>query len=773
MKNVSQSFLADLLNQATGFHRAGNLEGALQTYNRVVAVTPDHAGILCRRGHILAILGRSKRAIADFDRAIAVQPADAEAHAYRGVMMVQLDRLEEGLKSFDRAVALDPHNVHALASRGGVLVKLGRPQDALASLDLAVELQPGLIDAHFNRGVALTDLEQAYAARAAYERTVELAPDHVAALVNLGDIQLRLGAPAAAARAYGRAFALEPDQTELRLRQGVALSKIQRFDEAIACYQHVIAVKPDNAVAYNNTALALVELGRVQEALSNYDKAIVLAPEYAAAYFNRATAHTVVGDLQQAVADLEKALELDPEMPDVHGMRLFWAMCLCRWDGFDEQVADLARSTEAGERVTQPFRFLAVVDDGALQRTCAESYVRTNYSRAATASTLGPHPHGDKIRIGYFSADFHAHATMHLIAETLEAHDRRRFETTGFSFGHGAVIDPGDPWLRRAERAFDRFLDVRLRSDQEIAETARRLQIDIAVDLKGYTQASRPGVFIDRAAPVQVAFLGYPGAMGAPWVDYMVADDVLVPAGSRDFYSEKLIFLPGSYQPNCRTREVNSQPISRRDVGLPDAGFVYCCFNQSYKITPQVFARWMAILKRVEGAVLWLFSTHDEAVDTLKRQAQAHGVSMERLVFAARQPIEDHLNRLPLADLFLDTLPYNAHTTASDALRSGVPVLTCAGQSFASRVAASLLHAAGLPELVVGDLDVYEDLAVELAMQPERVAALRRRLELEVRTGPLFDGAAFARKLEAAYTVIHERCQSGLQPEDIRVPAGA
>jgi predicted O-linked N-acetylglucosamine transferase (SPINDLY family) len=367
--------------------------------------------------------------------------------------------------------------------------------------------------------------------------------------------------------------------------------------------------------------------------------------------------------------------------------------------------------------------------------------------------------------VGYFSADFSNHATLHLLAGLFEHHDRVKFEVTAFSFGP----ESQDPMRRRLEAACE-FIDVRERPDREVALLARERQIDIAVDLKGFTQDCRPGIFALRAAPVQVSYLGYPGTLGAPYMDYLIADRVLIPPESAQFYSEKIVYLPDSYQVNDAARVIAERVFSRAELGLPAAGFVYCCFNNNYKITPATFDGWMRILRQVPGSVLWLLEDNAGAAGNLRAAAEARGVSAARLVFAPRLPVADHLARQRAGDLFLDTLPCNAHTTASDALWAGLPLLTCLGESFAGRVAGSLLAAVGLSELITGSQAEYEALAVGLARDPGRLAGIRTRLAAQRLTAPLFNTELTTRRLEAAYEALVERHRAGLVPGHMSPP---
>jgi len=410
---------------------------------------------------------------------------------------------------------------------------------------------------------------------------------------------------------------------------------------------------------------------------------------------------------------------------------------------------------------------LSLLDDPALQKLAAQIYSDAKFPRSPT---LGPIPRrgaSDKIRIGYYSADFHRHATSHLMAELLEAHNAARFELYGFSFGP----DQQDDMRQRISATFDKFVDVRGMSDRHVARLSRECGIDIAVDLKGYTQDARTGMFAEGCAPIQVQYLGYPGTMGADYMDYVVADRTVIPPDSQSDYMEKIVWLPHSYQANDSKRKISSRVFTRQEVGLPASGFVFCCLNNNYKILPETFDSWMRILVGVNGSVLWLLENNPLAAANLRKEAAARGMDAGRLIFAGRLPMDEHLARQRLADLFLDTLPCNAHTTASDALWAGLPVLTCMGKSFASRVAASLLNAVGLPGLITSSRKDYEALAIDLASHPAKLAGFRKALEDNRTAAPLFDGKLTARHLEAGYEAIYARYQSGLPPDNIEIPS--
>ena len=440
-------------------------------------------------------------------------------------------------------------------------------------------------------------------------------------------------------------------------------------------------------------------------------------------------------------------------------------MALCIWDDLPSRLNELTEKINNSEKVLNPFPLLALIDDPEIQRKTAEIFTNEKHPQSNTLPKISPYPKHKKIRIGYFSPDFRNHAVAHLISELFEMHDRNQFEIYAFYFGP----DTNDEMNLRIKVGVDHFHDVRTMSDIDVVMLARSVELDIAVDLVGFTQNCRPNMFAEGSAPVQVSFLGYPGTMGVDYMDYLIADRTLIPEEKQHHYSEKIVYMPNSYQVNVSKRSVSETSLLRHELGLPNTGFVFCCFNNSFKITPSTFTGWMRILKAVKGSVLWLFENNNNATKNLKKEAMKFGINEDRLVFATYMPPEKHLNRIKQVDLFIDSLPYNAHTTSSDALRMGVPVITCIGSSFASRVAASLLNAVNLPELITSTQEQYESLAIELATNPEKLKIIKDKLVDNLPTAPLYDTPLFTRHLESAYLTMYDRYQQGLDPDHIYV----
>lgn len=548
--------------------------------------------------------------------------------------------------------------------------------------------------------------------------------------------------------------------------QGAALIETREFDAALARLDEAIALEPGLADAHCNRGLVLAEMKKFDAALGSLDQAVALDADFAVAHANRGAVLQELGRWAEAAASYERAVALAPERGFLLGHIAHARMQLCDWDGLEACAARVTQRLQRGEPACAPFPALALIGSASLQRRAAEIWVRMKYPPDASLGAIGPRARGGKIRIGYFSADFREHAVSFLTADLFETHDRSSFEVWGFSFG----VNTQDAMRRRLELGFDRFIDVRQQSDRSIALLARSMQLDIGVDLGGFTKDARPGIFALRAAPLQVSYLGFLGTMGAPYMDYLIADAAILPPGQRVNYAEQVLCLP-TYQVNDAKRRIADKSFTREELGLPAAGFVFCCFNASYKITRATFAGWMRILLRAPGSVLLLLAANDTVKGNLSREAERGGVNPDRLVFADRLPMPEYLARYRAADLFLDTLPYNAGTTASDALWAGVPVLTCAGETFAGRVAASLLTAVGMPELVAATQEEYEDLAVALAAQPERLAEFKQRLSGARSTAPLFNTPLFTRTLEAGYAAIYDRYQAGLAPQHVALQA--
>ncbi len=766
---LKPDFAEAYCNRGVALQEMNQLDDAVASYDQTIALKPDYAEAYCNRGNALQELRQLADAVTSYDRAIALKHDYAEAYYNRGNALKELKQLHDAVASYDHAITLKPDFALAYNNRGNVLKELKQLDDAVASYDQTIALKPDFAEAYNNRGNTLLELRQLDDAVTSYDRAIALKPDYAEAYSNRGNALRQLKQPDNAVASYDQATALKPDYAEAYYNRGNALQELRQLDDAVASYDRAIALKPDYADACYNRGNALQELRRLNDALASYDQAITLKPDYGEAYCNRGNTLRELRELNDAVASYKEALALKPDGLFWLGMYLHTMMQICEWSALDFHVSQLTEKIEHHEKVSSPFPILAIADSLSLQKDAARIYVQEQYPATHEFSAIPMPPRHDKIRIGYYSADFHDHATMDLMAGLFETHDRSKFELIAFSFGPAK----NDGMRTRVTSAFDRFIDVRTQSDRGVTLLSRELEIDIAVDLKGFTQDSRPGIFALRTAPIQINYLGYPGSMGAEYIDYLIADGTLIPESSRPYYSEKIVYLPDCYQVNDTQRSIADKVFTRKELGLPETGFVFCCFNNNYKITPATFDGWMRILKQTEGSVLWLLEDNVTAASNLRKEATERGVEADRLLFAKRMPLPEHLARHLHADLFLDTLPCNAHTTASDALWAGLPVLTCMGESFASRVAASLLNAIHLPELITSTQDEYEALAIELAISPEKSRLIREKLERNRLTTPLFNTQLFTQHIEEAYRMMYERYQADLPPDHLFIKASS
>lgn len=568
----------------------------------------------------------------------------------------------------------------------------------------------------------------------------------------------------AAEKLYQAILQKVPNQADCLHLLGVIQYQYRRMEPALALMSQALKANPRLAPAHNNMGLVLQRLMRFDEAIHSYSQAIALNPDFVDALYNRGNVYKDYQRFNEAAQDYQKILTLNPQTEYCLGTLLYTRSSMCDWQTGD-QIQQLKTLVQAGARVTLPFPMLTLVDDPALLLRSAQIYAADKYPPQPPLWRGEKYTH-DRIRIAYLSADFHDHATAYLMAELFELHDSNRFDVHVFSFG----VDKRGSLRQRLEQA-TQFHEVASVSDSEIADLLRKHEMDIVIDLKGFTQNSRTTIFSYRAAPIQVNYLGFPGSMGAGYIDYIIADSHIIPPEDDRYYQEKVVRMPDSYQVNDSKRFIAERTPTRAELQLPENAFVFCSFNNHYKITPNVFAVWMRLLKQVPNSVLWLLGSNPEAQANLRLAAQQHGIQPDRLVFAARMTLPEHLARHRQADLFLDNVPVNAHTGSSDALWAGLPVLTVHGKAFAGRVAGSLLKAIGLPELIAKDLAEYEQMALQLATDRAKLKQLRDRLAANKTQAPLFDTVRFCKHLETAYEQMYERQQNGLAPESMTIKA--
>jgi predicted O-linked N-acetylglucosamine transferase (SPINDLY family) len=756
---------AALFQQAARLLKRGDMSGAEAAFGRVLTQEPDHLDALVGRAHALQAMRRAAEALTSLERALTLEPSNPAILGNHARVLAMLGRPAEALASLERALAGAADNFWLVNNRANVLLLLGRHAEALEAYDAALRLNPQSADVLYNRARLLLELQRPEEALESLARVLTLSPDFADAHGKRAVALFALKRYEEALTSFDRAARLKPDDAVALNQRGAVLLGLQRNREALADFERAVQLEPQYAEALANRGSALQRLRYFERAIRDFERSLALNPRLMEARYNRANLLIEQQRFEEAARAFDELLEARPDYPYAAGYAFHARLHGCDWSGYEARRRALAEGVAAGTQVDVPFQFLAVSAAPAEQLRCARAFVAgfpAAIERLPPPRARAPH---DRIRLAYLSADFGEHATANLIAGLFEAHDRTRFELTALSFG----VHPESAMKARLRGAFERFLDVRTESDRAIAARLQDLEIDIAVDLKGITSESRLGVLAYHAAPIQVSYLGYPGTVGAPCIDYLIADECVIPPDERQHYAERVVYLPDCYQVNDARRLIAPRIPERAEARLPQDAFVFCSFNSCYKITPEVFDIWMRLLARVEGSVLWLLEANPAAVRNLQREAAHRGVDPERLIFASARPHAEYLAQHRLADLFLDTLPINAHTTASDALWAGLPVLTCRGSAFAGRVAASLLRTLGLPELIAESLADYETLALELARSPARLAALRARLERNRLTSPLFDTGRFCRHIEAAYGEMWERYRRGEPPQGFAV----
>jgi protein O-GlcNAc transferase len=672
-----------------------------------------------------------------------VAATSAEQLAAAAWRFHQMGRLAEAIDLYRQAARLAPGYAEIHNNLGNALRAAGKLEDAATSLSRAVKLKPGIAAAHSNLGLILAELGQLEEAAQSHRRALALQPNLALAHNNLGIALLELGRTREAEAAFRRALELQGDLPEAHANLGDALRLSERQQEAPEAQARCLL-----------------------DAVESYRRAIALNPGFAEAHANLGEAQSRLGELAAAAVSFKRAWGLKPGYGQAFAQYVSKMHAMCDWRDTSPIAPVFAQLAGSNDKGALAFPLLSIVDDPVLQLEVARHDSRVLADVRSPALWRGQKYRHQKIRLAYLSADFQEHAVAYLVAGLFEIHDRERFEIFAFSFGP----DDHSAMRGRLARSFDHFFDVAALSDSEVAGKLRECEIDIAVDLMGHTRLARPRILAYRPAPIQVNYLGYPGSMGAPFIDYAIVDPFVVPQAQQVNFDEKLVYLPHSYQANDSQRAIADQTPSRTDCGLPENGFVFCCFNNNHKILPEMFSIWMELLARVSGSVLWLLADNRWAVDNLRREAGARGIDPGRLIFAGRARHADHLARHRLADLFLDTLPYNAHTTASDALWAGLPVLTCAGTGFQARVAGSLLRAVGLPGLVTDNLGDYKAKAVGLALRPEELREVRDNLARNRATAPLFDTGRLRRDIESVYTQMWKRWQEGISPRSFAVP---
>jgi protein O-GlcNAc transferase len=720
-----------LLNKALEYLRSSNLDSAELFLKQALKIDSKSPEVLRLLGVVAAQRRQYLMALDYFNKSLTEYPKNPLTLGNLGNIFLELKEYEKAGEAYDKSLKLDSKNEEIWSNKGNLLCKLKRYQEAIQHHDKALSLNPAYAEAISNKGNALFELKDF----------------------------------AEAIQTYDQALKIKPFLADIWFNRGNALFELNLNEDAAYSYENGLKLKPSHAIGWSDMGNALRALGQYEEADAHYAKAIELKPEFAEGWLNKANTLGELKNYSESILHFKKALNIKPDLDWAKGYLLNVKMEIADWSNFNDNLDEMVQNINQDKKIAQPFGLLSILDDPALCKKATEIYVESNYSIKRTLNFPRKKLNNRKIRIGYFSADFRTHVVAFITAQLFALHDKNKFEIYAFSFFNPLEVDLMHLKLRRT---FDSFIDCQSLSDFDVAQKSRELEIDIAIDMGGYTQFSRPKVFHHRAAPIQVNWLGYPGTLGSTNCDYIIADHIIIPESNQIFFTEKVAYLPNSYMVDDDSRKKSMKKFNKADYGLPEDKFIFCSFNNSYKFNPNVLHSWSKILINKENSILWIPENNKQFMLNIQKEFLKRGVKEERIIFAKREEsMADHLSRIGLADLFLDTYPFNAHSTGLDSLKAGVPILTLIGNSFASRVAASLLNAVNMPELITSSQEEYEALAIDLATNPEKLYAIKQKLAKNLVSEPLFDTPLFTRNIEALYIKMYQRYHDGLSPDHL------
>ena len=692
-----------------------------------------------------------------------LDPNNFDAINLLAAINFQNKSFSKSIELFKKASKINPNSADLYNNLSIAFLQEKKLKEAIQSWDKAIKLKPDFFQAYFGKGNAYSNLKDYSNAINNFNKAIEIKKDYKEAYNNLGSLYANLKDYKNALTIFKKAIAINPVHFNEFNNLGNVYYELKKYNDAIDNYNLAIKINSDFALTYYNKAKALQKINLIEESVKNYKKAISLNKNFSEAYKNLGNIYMDLKLLDKSIYNHKKALKINPGIKFLLGNILQLKCGICDWENFEYEKNFLERQILDGKKSASPFSTLLLYDSPSLLMKSSNIFLESEFQTSKWIKKEKVRK--KKIRIAYYSSDFHNHATMYLIANLFELHDKSKFEIYAFSFGP----DDNSKIRKRVIKTFDKFIDVNQKTIQEIVEISRHENIDIAVDLKGFTKDNRFELFIERCAPIQISFLGFPGTTGSDCIDYLVADKMVIPDQKKKYYSENIIYLPNSYQVNDATITISEKNFRRKEFGLPENSFVYCCFNNTYKILPDMFLSWIKILEKVQNSVLWLLVDNDIAKTNLKKILTSKGIDQNRLIFADRMMHSEHLARLKLADLFLDTFPCNAHTTASDSLRSCLPILTLRGNSFASRVTSSLLSSVGLDKLITDTNQAYEELAVKIALDDNYFSLIKNELKDNIKTKPLLNTIMFTKNLERAYFNAFEKYVNNEKPDTIEI----
>jgi len=751
--DISDLKLKEKTTDLINFYNQQRYDEVFELSKKLITQHPRSVTLWNLLGAASKNLGRIDESIRSFKKVIELNPKYPDGHNNLGVVLQEKGDLDESIKCFNKAMFLKPNYSQAYNNAGIVYQKKGKLSLAAKYTKKAIFFNPNYVEAYNNLATINQDQGKLNQAIKYFNKAISLNPNYSEAYYNLGLAFSKLNEFDSAIQSYNKALSLKPNYPEVYNSLATIISQKGKLDEAIKLFNSAILLRPNYSEAFFNIGIVFKKQNKLNEALDSYQKAINFKPSYFESFYNIAIIFQEQGKLHKAIDYYDKALLVRPDYDKAQAQKLHQKAQMCDWKTIQKDK-ELFFKLGTNNNHIPPFTMLSFEDEPRNHYLRSKLYAKKKYlQKQIPFKKINKISKNERIRIGYFSSDLQNHATMYLASKIFENYNKEKFKIYVYSFGKCLENDEVREKLKNSVDVFRDVLDL---SDKDIAMLARADKIDIAIDLKGYTKNSRTGIFAYRAAPIQINFLGYPGTMGANFFDYIIADLTLIPKTKKKFYSEEVIYMPHTYQPTSHSSIISNKIFTKSEMNLPKNSFVFCCFNNSYKISPNEFSIWMRILGRVENSVLWLIETNKWAKINLWNEAKSHGIASKRLIFANQIPHSDHLARLKLADLFLDTFNVNAHTTTSDALWAGIPVITKIGNGFAARVAASILGAVGLPELVVQNEKEYENLILEIANSPKKLIKIKETLSRNRLSKPLFNSEMYISHLEDAYKQVFE-----------------
>lgn len=758
-----------LVIEGLKFHKQGNLLEAKKFYELALKANSNDSDALCLMGMVEYKKKNYTLSINLFKKSINAKSNFFEAYYNLSCVLKETKRFDEAVSFAKKSIEIKPSSAEAHRIYGDLLVELKYWDDAITSYEIAIKINPNNANIHFNLGYALSKIDKNDMAISNYDKAIEINSLYAEAFDNRGNVLKKVKRYGEALTSYNKAIKIKPDFALAYSNRATVLIELRMFNEAIIDCRRAIELQPDLAIAYSNLSAALYFIGQVNEALSFIKKSIKLDPNNIAYLTNIINFLNGLEKFKESLSYCKKALNINSHNVEILSIYLYIKTKICDWNNLSETIDKLKRMILEKRQYAVPLTLLSLIDDQSLHFYNTKIYTEKHYPETSKFN-FNIKKNYKKICIGYYSSDFRAHATSYLMEGFLKSHDTDKFNFFGFYLSSKARKQNNDIMTEKLSNYFSKFVDVGEMDSIKIIKLSKKLQIDIAIDLNGSANIPRQDIFAGRCAPIQVNFLGYPGTMGAHYMDYIIADKIVIPKEEQVNFVEKIAYMPHSYQPNSiYENKISKKIFSKADEKLPMNSFVFCCFNGNHKILPNVFDSWMRILKAVDDSVMWLLETSSSSQNNLHVEASKRGINPNRIIFCQRLKHDEHLARQKLADLFLDTAPYNAHTTASDSLMVGLPLITCLGQSFASRVSASILTAIEMPELITSNQKEYEKLAIELALNPNKLFFIKQKLKEKIKSAPLFNEKLYAKNIEKLYTKMFNRYAKGNNPDIIEV----